>query len=147
MKTHCVSHFKSFSLGFRCGIGSKPLVLGFFFIPAPPLTSPPSPHPTSSPSPLSMNGEGERCFSSDGTEGLKSRRKHKSPQKTQEGFTSTMLQASPPHEMRKSNAAVPRCSFAFRGGVGGLRPPTQKNYSTRSGSSASSAMSPKCIQV
>ena len=26
-----------------------------------------------------------------------------------------MLQASPPHEMRKSNAAVPRCSFAFRG--------------------------------
>ena len=35
--------------------------------------------------------------------------------------------ASPPHEMRKSNAAPPRCSFAFRGLWGDFIPPTKKH--------------------
>ena len=59
-------------------------------------------------------------------------------QNPQKGFTSTMPQDSPPHELRKGRAAMPRGPFAIRGawgdwsphikkaGVGGLVPPHKK---------------------
>ena len=60
-------------------------------------------------------------------------------QNPQKGFTSTIPQDSPPHELRKGRAAMPRGPFAIRGvwgdwsphikkgGRGGTGPPTQKN--------------------
>ena len=71
--------------------------------------------PTSPPAPLPW-GEGSMIH-----------KKQKALTKThKKGFTFTTPQASPPHEMRKGRAALPRGPFAFRGVWGDWSPHKKK---------------------
>ncbi len=73
----------------------------------------PPPKPTKSP--------GQKQKTSTQTH-KKPRPKTKTHQNPQKGFTSTTPQASPPHELRKGRAALPRGPFAIRGGWGDWSP-------------------------
>ena len=59
----------------------------------------------------------------------KAQDKNKSPYTNpQKGSTSSTPQASPPHELRKGRAALPRDPFAIRGAWGDEFPHTKKLY-------------------